>query len=383
MTKWREITIGDIGRVVTGKTPSTKNKQFWDGEFPFITPVDLQKSKNIFHTERTVSAEGLDSVKGAVLPPGAVCVSCIGNLGYTAMTTQVSISNQQINSIIPNTDYDDDFVYYAVKNLWSEFKNLEGQSTTLSILNKTLFSKIQLSIPDLTTQQRIAKLLSSLDDKIELNTRINQNLEAQAQAIFKSWFVDFEPFRNGKFVDSELGPIPEGWRVVEIGDVITEQRTKVGKQPLKVFSAINTGELRLSEAYFSKQVFSKDIGKYIIVAPLAFAYNPARINIGSIGINDKGYSGCVSPVYVVFSTEKDYHHFMNFLIKRPFFKEELKTRASGSVRQSLGYSDFGLIKIVYPPNDTVKRFNSIYESILAGIKHILEENTRLRILRWR
>ena len=132
MTKWREITIGDIGRVVTGKTPSTKNKQFWDGEFPFITPVDLQKSKNIFHTERTVSAEGLDSVKGAVLPPGAVCVSCIGNLGYTAMTTQVSISNQQINSIIPNTDYDDDFVYYAVKNLWSEFKNLEGQSTTLS-----------------------------------------------------------------------------------------------------------------------------------------------------------------------------------------------------------------------------------------------------------
>ena len=209
----------------------------------------------------------------------------------------------------------------------------------------------------------------------------NQNLEAQAQAIFKSWFVDFEPFQDGRFVDSELGPIPEGWRVTEMGDVTTEKRAKVGKQILKVFSAVNTGELKLSEDYFTKQVFSKDIGKYIVVEPLSFAYNPARINIGSIGINDMGYAGCVSPVYVVFSAENGYHHFINFLIKRPSFKEELKTRSSGSVRQSLGYKDFGLIKTIYPPHSVIEQFNKVYETILGGIKHNLAENTKLIILR--
>lgn len=173
--KWRKITIGDLGKIVTGKTPSTKNENFWNGDIPFVTPSDLQKSKHVFFTERTVSQEGLTAVKGATLPTGAICVSCIGNLGYTAMTTHTSVSNQQINSIIPSVEFDRNFVYYLMKSLWDEFKNLEGQSTTLSILNKTLFSKIEVTVPDLETQQQIAKVLSSLDDKIELNTQINHN----------------------------------------------------------------------------------------------------------------------------------------------------------------------------------------------------------------
>lgn len=185
MNNWKKVTLNDIGKIVTGKTPKTKNTEFWNGGIPFVTPADLQKSKHIFSTERTVSHIGLNSVKGATLPAGAVCVSCIGNLGYTALTTQKSVSNQQINSIIPNSDFDNDFVYYLMKSLWDEFKNLEGQSTTLSILNKTLFSKIEVLVPEKVTQQRIAQLLSSLDDKIELNAQINHNLEQQAQVLFE------------------------------------------------------------------------------------------------------------------------------------------------------------------------------------------------------
>ena len=110
MNNWQKIKIGDIGRIVTGKTPKTKIPEFWEGKIPFVTPVDLQKTKNIQATERTVTEAGLISVRGAMLPARAICVSCIGNLGYTAMTTQQSVSNQQINSIIPNSDFDNDFV---------------------------------------------------------------------------------------------------------------------------------------------------------------------------------------------------------------------------------------------------------------------------------
>ena len=110
----QQMEIGDLGSVVTGKTPSTKNQAFWDGNVPFVTPADLQKTKHIMNTARYVTKEGVNAVKGAALPPGSICVSCIGNLGYVAMTNNLSIANQQINSIIPSKHFDSDYVYYLL-----------------------------------------------------------------------------------------------------------------------------------------------------------------------------------------------------------------------------------------------------------------------------
>lgn len=178
MEKWKQCTIADLGTVVTGKTPSTKIAEFWDGVVHFVTPKDIQGLKHITDTERRITEAGLQKVKGSALPPRAVCVSCIGNIGYTGMTTKYCVSNQQINSIVVNDDNDPDFVYYLIRSLWDFFKNYEGQSTTLSILNKTQFSKIAVSVPAKATQIRIAAVLSSLDEKIAANTRINDNLAA-------------------------------------------------------------------------------------------------------------------------------------------------------------------------------------------------------------
>ena len=210
------------------------------------------------------------------------------------------------------------------------------------------------------------------------NRRINDNLEQQAQALFKSWFVDFEPFKKGKFIDSELGMMPEGWQVEELGNITNSITKKVGKRTdIKVLSPVNTGDLLLSEEYFTKQVYSKNLAKYIMVAPNDFAYNPARINIGSIGMNTFDFSGCVSPVYVVFRCEKEYHHFFNIFKATKNFKEEVNTRAIGGVRQTLSYKDFSLIKIVYPPKEVVEQFNKIYSHIMTLIKKNVLENKRL------
>ena len=188
--EWKQIKVGDIGTIVTGKTPLTKKAEYWGGSIPFITPKDLQRTKHVFDTERFITDMGLESMRGCKLPSGAVCVSCIGNIGYVAMTNQNCISNQQINSIIVSENYDPNFVYYLMKSLWPFFKNYEGQSTTLSILNKTQFSKIEIAAPDLSVQKRIASILSSLDDKIELNNKINENLEQQAFALFDKLMFD-------------------------------------------------------------------------------------------------------------------------------------------------------------------------------------------------
>ncbi|WP_337742677.1 restriction endonuclease subunit S [Fusobacterium gonidiaformans] len=178
MGKWKEYNIGELGEVITGKTPSTKNEEYWNGNVMFITPKDIQGSKHIFQTERYISDLGKNKIQSSILPMNAICVSCIGVIGYLGMTTQESVSNQQINSIIVNKKNNVDFVYYSLKNLWNYFKKYEGQSTTLSILNKTQFSKIKVKIPDKIIQNRIASILCSLDNKIEINNKINDNLAA-------------------------------------------------------------------------------------------------------------------------------------------------------------------------------------------------------------
>ena len=224
---------------------------------------------------------------------------------------------------------------------------------------------LDIPVPNENTMSDIVSVLSSLDSKIELNRCINDNLEQQAQALFKSWFVDFEPFKDGKFVDSEMGMIPEGWKVVQLGDVTIQMKDRVGERSdVKVLSPVSTGELLLSEEYFTKQVYSEDISKYILVKPNMFAYNPARVNIGSIGRNKNNFDGCVSPVYVVFSCEENYHYFFDLFRMLPSFKEEVALRAIGGVRQTLKYSDLSMIKTIYPPLYIVLEFNKIMEKLL-------------------
>ena len=210
----------------------------------------------------------------------------------------------------------------------------------------------------------------------------NDNLEQQAQALFKSWFLDFEPFKSGRFVESELGMIPEGWRVVSLGEVTTLEKERVGNRSnVKVLSPIATGELILSEEYFTKQVFSESISRYILVKPCFFAYNPARVNIGSIGRNTFDFDGCVSPVYVVFSCEDGYHYFFDMYRGLSSFKEEVITRSIGGVRQTLNYSDFALIKIVYPPKEIILEFNILFERLYQSQILYSQENRHLAELR--
>ena len=381
----KKIHISDIGKVVTGKTPRTSIVENYGGNIPFLTPSDDLSYKSVPKTSKTLTEQGLNEVKNCLLPPHSVCVSCIGSdLGKVVMTLEPTITNQQFNSIIPNRQFNTDFVYYLMTLVGKELNYLSKTSTAVPIINKSSFSNYEVEVPDLKKQEKIASILSSLDDKIELNRRINGNLEQQAQALFKAWFVDFEPFKSGKFVDSELGKIPAGWKVVELGKVTTQEKEKVGiRSDVKVLSPVTTGKLMLSEEYFTKQVFSDSIAKYILVKPNSFAYNPARVNIGSMGRNTFMFDGCVSPVYVVFSCEKEYHYFFDMYRQLPSFKEEVIARSIGGVRQTLKYSDFALIRIAYPPQNIVLKFNDLYKRLLHAqdMYHTESENlTEIRDL---
>ncbi len=275
---------------------------------------------------------------------------------------------------------DPKFLYYLCQTM--PFANLGGGSA-VPTLNRNHIHPLETKIPvKVEDQCRIVSILSSLDRKIELNNKINADLEEMAQAIFKNWFVDFEPFKDGKFVDSELGMIPEGWKVGTLGDITKNKSAKVKeKNDVKVLSPVTTGELVLSEEYFTKQVFSSSIAKYKIVNKGEFAYNPARVNIGSLGRNEFDFDGCVSPVYVVFSVLEGYENYFDLFRKTDFFKDSVASLAIGGVRQSLSYDDLSLIETIIPSENIVEKFNNLYNQMKKTIKANKQENSRLSLLR--
>lgn len=388
MEEWKEYKfvlkpVSSLGRIVTGKTPRTSVSENYGGEIPFLTPSDDLSGKYAPTTNKTITNLGLSEVKNCLLPAGSICVSCIGSdLGKVVVTREPTVTNQQFNSIIPNSDNDVDFIYYLMTKVGKQLNYLSKTSTAVPIINKSTFSSHEVNVPSISTQRRIASILSSLDDKIEVNRRINENLEAQAQALFKSWFVDFEPFRDGEFVESELGRIPKGWRVGTLGEICKQSSTKVGnRNDVKVLSPVTSGNLMLSEEYFTKQVFSESIAKYKIVQKGAFAYNPARVNIGSLGRNEYEFDGAVSPVYVVFECKDGYSNYFDLYRTTERFKTEVLLRAIGGVRQSLNYVDFAMIQSIIAPQDVVDAFNPLFERLKTMQKHLALENDRLAALR--
>ncbi len=363
--EWTTKKISEIANFSTGKLNS--NAAVDNGKYPFFTcaPEPLKIDTYNFD-EKAIILAGNNA-------EGNFHISFYEGK-FNAYQRTYIITSKRENVV------DTKYLYYALKLCLAEFKVI-SQGTTTKFLTARILSNFEIILPAIYIQNKIAAILSALDEKIAINREINDNLEQQAASLYFSMFVSYDYYANMEFEDSEFGRIPKGWQVLSLDDVTINIRDRVHNNNYRVLSALNSGILQPSDEYFTKQVFSKDISNYIIVAENDFAYNPARVNIGSLGINDLGYTGCVSPVYVVFRTENNYQNFMRFFVKSKRFQEEVQTRASGSVRQAMNYADFSLIRLVYPPKSAIDEFNDMVEPIWKNIKHLRQENEKLSELR--
>ena len=381
--EWKEVTLGDFMQCNPKRTikkgqkarkitmdlliPHSKTIRNWNYE-PYSGGAKFQNGDTIM-ARITPCLENGKHAFVSILNKGEIAY---GSTEYFVFCGKEDVS-------------DNDFVYYLTKTpLFRDtaIKSMVGSSGRQRAQMDVLENLKMLVPKDISDQRRIASILSSLDRKIELNNKINADLEEMAQAIFKNWFVDFEPFKDGKFVDSELGMIPEGWKVGTLGDITKNKSAKVKERnDVKVLSPVTTGELVLSEEYFTKQVFSSSIAKYKIVNKGDFAYNPARVNIGSLGRNEFDFDGCVSPVYVVFSVLEGYENYFDLFRKTDFFKDSVASLAIGGVRQSLSYDDLSSIEVIIPSENAVEEFNNLYNQMKKTIKANKQENSRLSLLR--
>lgn len=383
-----KVRFDELGKIITGKTPSTKVNQYWDGKIQFITPKDIQINKYVNETDRYITEEGLNSINNILLGEGAVAVSCIGNIGYVGKIIHKAVTNQQLNTIIPNQYYDSDYVYYLMKNSWSLFKSLENQSTTVSIINKSQFSSLEVSVfKEKKKQKAIANILSSLDDKIELNNKINKNLEEIAQTLYKRWFVDFEfpnengePYKSsgGEMVDSELGMIPKGWKIEFLG---SSRLTKLMK----------SGILRFDGS--KKYIATADVSDTSITSfstKITFDERPSRANmqpkINSVWFakmkdsrklirvsENSSYllSKCIfSTGFAGIETINSLNYIWTYLISTDF-DETKNNLCNGTTMQAINNDNIKRIRILSPNIHVLK----MYEDLVQPLFDLVESNS--------
>lgn len=220
--EWKEVRLGDLcTRVCSGGTPKSTNPSFYDGGIPWLNTKEINFNR-IYETERTISQEGLNNSSAKWIEANSVIIAMYGATAAKAAIAKVPITTNQAccNLAIDAQKADYEFIYYYLSNQYVTLASLANGGAQQN-LNAQIIKDFEIKLPDLSTQRRISSILSSLDRKIELNNKINATLEEMAQALFKSWFVDFEPFKNGNFIDTEIGKIPEGWRVGTLTQIAT------------------------------------------------------------------------------------------------------------------------------------------------------------------
>jgi type I restriction enzyme, S subunit len=214
MKSGKNFKLGELGKIVTGRTPPSSRPECFGDAIPFITPTDMNGRRFMSSTARYLSDPGIELLQNIAIPPLSVCVSCIGwQLGKVVMTKHKSVTNQQINTIIPNEQVDPFFLYYLLHTKRDLMRNLGAVGVRTPIVNKTVFSNIEVELPPLPTQRRIAYILSTYDDLIENNIRRIAILEEMVRRVYEEWFVRF------RFPGHEIGK--SDWKAICLGDVVT------------------------------------------------------------------------------------------------------------------------------------------------------------------
>lgn len=378
---WRKVKLGELGKMVTGKTPSTKELKNFGGPFPFITIPDLKNQRFVMKTERTISEIGAQKMKTLKLPVHSVVMSCLATVGETGITTKDSFTNQQINSVICDPEVIDyRFLYYIFCRLKRRLLKYGGSVYTN--ISKSKFSELEIELPPITEQKRIASFLSAFDDKIELNNRISQTLEQMAQAIFKHWFI------NNKKGNWEIKRIKDvatlkkglSYRSDDLEDGSQEGLPLINLKSFNRGGGFNFNGLK----YYSGKFQDKHIVKpgQLIVAMTDLT--PTREVVGRPAIVPelKDRNKILISLDVCLVDAKAYIvEFLYFLMKQPEFGDVMANSTSGTTVAHLSKETIESFQFALPSNEKLKQFHRLATPIFHWQNKTSDENQTLSSLR--
>ncbi len=355
--EWKEDVLGNVLEVKYGKD----HKKLADGQYPVY------------------GSGGLMRYVDSILYDGpSILIPRKGTLNNIMFVDSPFWTVDTMFWSIINTDkVDPKFLFYSIckRDFASMNVGSAVPSMTVNILND-----IQISYPkNISDQRRIASILSSLDRKIELNNKINADLEEMAQAIFKNWFVDFEPFKDGKFVDSELGMIPEGWKVGTLGDIaeITMGQSPAGNSlnENREGMIFYQGSSDFGFRFPSIRVFTTEPKRLAVANSVLFS---VRAPVGDINVAKE--ECCIGRGVASIKSKYGHDSYLFYTMKslRKLFDS---FDGEGTVFGSINKKTLSAIQILLPSDGIVEQFNNIASSFDDRIRSLSDENSRLSLLR--
>ena len=389
--EWKEVTLGEVSSKIGDGLHGTP-KYDDEGSYYFINGNNLDCGKIIIKddTKRVGIEEFVKNQKE--LNEQTILVSINGTIGNVAKyNNEPCILGKSACYINVIKEVDKEFIYYVLTS--ANFKrNITNEATGTTIKNVSLkqMREYKFNIPcNISDQRRIASILSSLDRKIELNNKINADLEEMAQAIFKNWFVDFEPFKDGKFVDSELGMIPEGWKVGRADDFY---QINIGKTPPrkehKWFSTNPADKIWVSIANMGNSgIFISESSEYltkeavdrhnIIMVPRNTILLSFKLTVGRVAIADKELTTNEAIARFILSDDK-YMEYLYLYLKNFDYNS---LGSTSSIATAVNSKTIKGMQMLQPSDNVIDAFHIQVNPIFEKIRSLTKENSRLSLLR--
>lgn len=369
--EWKEVTLGDLCEISSSKRIFAKEYQS-DG-VPFYRGKEIiaKQKGNAISNELFISRNRYEEIKARYGVPQQreLLLTSVGTLGvpYVIKEEEFYFKDGNLTWFRHFNGLDVEYLYYWFLSPYGKNEiNTKAIGSTQKALTIDSLSKFDIKIPaNLDDQRRIASILSSLDRKIELNNKINADLEEMAQAIFKNWFVDFEPFKDGKFVDSELGMIPEGWKVGCLGDIA---EITSGKRPPKK-SKDKTKEL------FIPLIGASDIMGFTSDV----LYERPILVIGRVGTHGvvQRFQEKCWPSDNTLVIESSYYNYVYQLLKGIDYSAINR----GSTQPLITQTDVKNTDVIIAPENVLKEYESITSTLFSKHRANIKENSRLSLLR--
>ncbi|MFH2004292.1 MAG: restriction endonuclease subunit S [Bacteroidota bacterium] len=382
-TTWRKIKLGDVAEIESGGTPSSSKPEYWDnGEICWITLPDL-KNKYIFDTQRKITALGLKNSSAKLLPINSVIFSSRATIGEISITKVEASTNQgSKNFICDPKKIEYEFLYYLLKSKVDEIIGL-ATGATYKEINKTVFSGVEVEIPNIPTQKQIAYVLSAYDDLIENNTKRIKILGQIAQAIYKEWFV--KPVSGGE--------LPSGWEISILGEHLigleSGSRPKGGvgevREGVPSVGAENINGIgrhdHNSEKYIAKEFCEKMKRGVVQDRDVALYKDGAYIGRTSYfrdGFPHKNFAVNEHVFLLRSSGERITQNFLYLWLQEPDIIHEIRATNANAAQPGINQPGVRGLKIVLPPQKIVKTFDAKVEPILASVINLAKQNNELR-----
>lgn len=385
--EWKITNIGSLcDRVCSGGTPKSTNNAYYNGNIPWLNTKEVNFNR-IYDTEKNITQLGLENSSAKWISENSVIVAMYGaTAGKVAITKIPITTNQACCNLSINSEIADyNFVYYFLCSKFYELSSLANGGAQQN-LNAQIIKDFPIKIPvNLSDQRKIAGILSALDSKIENNNKINANLEAQAEALFKSWFVDFTPFKDQPFVDSELGPIPQGWKVGKLGDYVEIKRGGSPRPIQKFLTSQGLNWLKISDATSTQSPFIFNIKEKIIINGLK---KTVFLKAGSLVLSNSAtpcipkflsIDSCIHDGWLYFPHSQLPKNYLYLFFK--LMRNNLVSKANGSVFLNLKTDIVKNQVFAFSGEEIYNSFDKIIAPLFKEIENLTYETFQLSALR--